>query len=408
MNAGAAARRPSTTVVASGLTHVELTWVDKRIEHWIRFGRIAEEKILDRRRRIVSFAPGGVFAFVRWASNDFGTIISRIDIVRAVAPGESYATLPFVRPGGDILLRINGWPKVDQVLQAIDVGGSLRRRSRRRSAGPLAARPQSPDGWRTAPPLHACAPQGLAHAPQCRAMIGRGAILAVMALGVGATALPQLDDRPPWLVWNASASVPIGLYAVARIIEVHAGDLVVVETARTPCPVPCRWRLSAARRAVAETRGGACRTNGLPHRPQRHCRRNRNGRCPRARWPRPRASCLGGLPRHRPGRSFPDEPAVRRLARRTLFRPAPRRLDRRPRDPSLGQSNRRGGVIVPPSRESVAVTPCDNGAAIPSSQPDLARRFCRPSRLVGSQSSALCYRPRATRVRQRARRPSIW
>jgi hypothetical protein len=121
MNAGAAARRPPTTVAVSGLTHVELTWVEKRIEHWIRFGRVAEEKILDRRRRIVSFAPGGVFAFVRWASNDFGTIISRIDIVRTVAPGEPYATLPFVRPGGDILLRINGWPKVDQVLQAIDV-----------------------------------------------------------------------------------------------------------------------------------------------------------------------------------------------------------------------------------------------------------------------------------------------
>jgi hypothetical protein len=121
MNARAAARRPSTTVAASGLTHVELTWLEKRIEHWIRFGRIAEEKVLDRRRRIVSFPPGVVFAFVRWASNDFGTIISRIDIVRTVAPGEPYATLPFVRPGGDILLRINGWPKVDQALQAIDL-----------------------------------------------------------------------------------------------------------------------------------------------------------------------------------------------------------------------------------------------------------------------------------------------
>ena len=121
MNASAAACRPSTTVAASGLTHVELTWLEKRIEHWIRFGRVAEEKILDRRRRIVSFTPGGVFAFVRWASNDFGTIISRIDIVRTVAAGEPYATLPFVRPGGDILPRINGWPKVDQFLQAIDV-----------------------------------------------------------------------------------------------------------------------------------------------------------------------------------------------------------------------------------------------------------------------------------------------
>ena len=75
MNASAAARRPSNRC-CDRLTHVELTWLEKRIEHWIRFGQIAEEKILDRRRRIVSFTPGGVFAFVRWASNDFGTIIS--------------------------------------------------------------------------------------------------------------------------------------------------------------------------------------------------------------------------------------------------------------------------------------------------------------------------------------------
>ena len=107
MNASAAVRGPSNDA-ASALTLVELTWLEKRIEHWIRFGRIAEEKILDRRRRIVSLPPGGVFAFVRWASNDFRRIISRTDIVRAVARGEPYATLPFVRPGGDILLRMNG------------------------------------------------------------------------------------------------------------------------------------------------------------------------------------------------------------------------------------------------------------------------------------------------------------
>jgi hypothetical protein len=104
----------------SDLTHVELIWIEKYIEHWIRFGNIAEEKILDRRRRVVSFAPNSVFAFVRWASNDFGTVVSRIDILRAVAPGERCATVPYVRPGGDILLRVSGWPKVECVLQAID------------------------------------------------------------------------------------------------------------------------------------------------------------------------------------------------------------------------------------------------------------------------------------------------
>ena len=102
------------------LTDVELTWIENRIEYWIRFGRQAGERIIDRRRRVVSFRPGAVFTFVRWAANDFGTVISRIDIVRAVEPGVAYQTLPFVRPGGEILLKIESWPKVEKVLLHID------------------------------------------------------------------------------------------------------------------------------------------------------------------------------------------------------------------------------------------------------------------------------------------------
>ena len=64
----------------SDLTHVELLWLEKRIENWVRFGQAVEEQILDKRRRILSFAPGSIFAFVRWTSNDFATVISRIDI----------------------------------------------------------------------------------------------------------------------------------------------------------------------------------------------------------------------------------------------------------------------------------------------------------------------------------------
>ena len=109
---------PSTT--PASLTHVELIWCEKQIEHWIRFGREVHERILDRRRRILSFPAGAVFAFVRWASNDYGTVVSRIDIVRAVAACEHYQTLPFVRPGGDILLKLGGWPTVERVLILID------------------------------------------------------------------------------------------------------------------------------------------------------------------------------------------------------------------------------------------------------------------------------------------------
>ncbi|CAN7713034.1 DUF2840 domain-containing protein [Aminobacter sp. LjRoot7] len=120
------------------LTRVELTIVEKKIEYWIRFGQAAHEQRIDRRRRLLFFQPGTIFAFVRWASNDFGTVISRIDIVRAVARGEAYQTLPFVRPGGDILLKVDSWPKVERVLQAIDAIERL-------GIDPEAV---SPDHWR--------------------------------------------------------------------------------------------------------------------------------------------------------------------------------------------------------------------------------------------------------------------
>ena len=109
----------------SDLTHVELLWLEKRIENRIRFGRSVEEKILDRNRRVLSFAAGSVFAFVRWISNDFGVAVSRIDILRAVATGQRCSTVPYVKPGGEILLRLSSWPKVERVLQLIDVVEAL-------------------------------------------------------------------------------------------------------------------------------------------------------------------------------------------------------------------------------------------------------------------------------------------
>ena len=102
------------------LTEVDLVWIEKRLQHWIRFGRPVRDDIRDRRRRTVAFRPGSVFAFVQWAANDYGTIRSRIDILRAIHPGEPCQTVPHVQPGGDLLLSVNGWPKVQSVLETID------------------------------------------------------------------------------------------------------------------------------------------------------------------------------------------------------------------------------------------------------------------------------------------------
>ncbi|MGP2494109.1 DUF2840 domain-containing protein [Mesorhizobium sp. PUT5] len=97
---------------------VELTFQKRRIEHRIRFGRKSDEQIIHRRRGAVGFAPENIFAFVRWATGDHGTVVSRIDIMRAISRGEPFPTLPFVRPGGEILLRLDGWPKVQRARRA--------------------------------------------------------------------------------------------------------------------------------------------------------------------------------------------------------------------------------------------------------------------------------------------------
>jgi Protein of unknown function (DUF2840) len=132
---------PPALAVASGkpfLTHVELFWQEGVRQHWLRFGRPVGDRIIDRRRRVASFAPGAIFTFIRWASNDYGTVVSKIDIVRAVSRGEPYSTVTHVDPGGEILLHLSGWHKVQQVLLAIDAIEALG----------IAPEDVAPDHWR--------------------------------------------------------------------------------------------------------------------------------------------------------------------------------------------------------------------------------------------------------------------
>ena len=107
------------------LTDVDCIWIKGVQENWIRFGNAVSDRILDRKRRVMSFAPGSIFAFIRWQSNDYGTIHSSIMIVRATRSGEAFSTTPHIHPGGEILLTIRGWPKVQQVLQCIDAVEAL-------------------------------------------------------------------------------------------------------------------------------------------------------------------------------------------------------------------------------------------------------------------------------------------
>ncbi|MEM8993004.1 MAG: DUF2840 domain-containing protein [Pseudomonadota bacterium] len=119
-------------------TAVELLWIKGRTERWIRFGHIVEETLHSRSQSTVGFDPGAIFALVRWSSNDYGTVESRIDVLRAVHPGEQCSTVPYVTPGGETLLRLSGWPKVEATLLAIDQVEALG----------LASEDVCPDHWR--------------------------------------------------------------------------------------------------------------------------------------------------------------------------------------------------------------------------------------------------------------------
>ncbi|WP_310531228.1 DUF2840 domain-containing protein [Novosphingobium sp.] len=115
-------RRPAETRVSDdpGLTHVTLIWRENSHQDWLKFGRPVVARIINRRQRIESYAAGQVFGLVRWASNDYGTIRSTLDIVRAVNVTEPCIPVPQVDPGGDLLLSVHGWPKVAQVFRLID------------------------------------------------------------------------------------------------------------------------------------------------------------------------------------------------------------------------------------------------------------------------------------------------
>ena len=125
----------------SDLTHVELLWLEKRIENWIRFGRHG--------RGTDSRSPAAdpfVYARQHLCVRALGRQRLRHRHLphrhpAAVAPGQRCATVPYVRPGGDILLRLSGWAKVERVLQDCRCRRGARHRSGRRSPGLLASRP---------------------------------------------------------------------------------------------------------------------------------------------------------------------------------------------------------------------------------------------------------------------------
>ena len=93
---------------------------------------------------------------------------------------------------------------------------------------------------------------------------------AVMVTGITALFHPV-----PKLIWNASASVPIGLYAVYPAGALRTDELLVVTLPENAGDVPRCTALPAQRHPAPETYCSAPRADRLPHgRHDQHRRRS--------------------------------------------------------------------------------------------------------------------------------------
>src|SRR5690606_40033608 len=105
--------------------------------------------------------------------------------------------------------------------------GCARPRSGRRFAGALAARPQPFDRQSRAARLHPRATCRLASPPKDRAMTRRRT-LTVTALAVIGIAATSAVDWPTKLIWNATASAPVGFYTVEPADRIGVPELVAI------------------------------------------------------------------------------------------------------------------------------------------------------------------------------------
>ncbi len=174
-----------------------------------------------------------------------------------------------------------------------------RHRSCRRRARLLASRPQPSVRQRSAAAVHAVAASGLAASAEDRVMSARRATVFTTCCSNRSCSFGRSARAPPRYIWNASKSVPIGLYRLQPMTNVGRHRTCRGSATRTlatfldrngylPSGVPMLKRVLALPGQ-----------NGLQKPPHDHRRRHRGRPGAGTRQARPSAAGLAGLPRRR-------------------------------------------------------------------------------------------------------------
>ena len=99
---------------------VSLTFVEHRVNVWLRFGEPSRETVVDRWRRVAMFEPGATCCRVKWIGNDYGTALWQLTVLQAPLPFDGMQRIAGVVPGARLLLRADGEQQVKPVLEVID------------------------------------------------------------------------------------------------------------------------------------------------------------------------------------------------------------------------------------------------------------------------------------------------
>lgn len=102
------------------MTRVALLFVPEKRNVWLRFGRPAQETIIDRQRRTAVFNSGSVFCRIRWEANAYGAVVWQLAVVQAATPGETLQRIAGIVPGAALLLHVRTARKVQAALRLID------------------------------------------------------------------------------------------------------------------------------------------------------------------------------------------------------------------------------------------------------------------------------------------------